>query len=207
MFASSVLHQARSTPRTPSFIGFGVGLAGAPRNFATTIARRASDRYAAFDSGFNPDDLQAARQWRQALTQDALPQGNTTFSRSSGPGGQHVNKTETKATTVWPIYELQSFLPTLLRDRLRTSRYYTKATDSLTIQAQTQRSRTANAGANREKLFDELVALYEATVPGETQPETATKYKAIEKAFHAARIKEKKKQSSKKQFRRGGSFE
>lgn len=147
---------------------------------STGIApRRAASRYAAFDSGLDPDDLQAARQWRQALVQETLPKGSTTYSRSSGPGGQHVNKTETKATTSWPVGELAGTMPALLRAGLRTSRYYTKTTDSLTIQAQTQRSRTANTEANRQKLFEELVALYETTVPGEARPETATKYKAV----------------------------
>ncbi|CAK7221519.1 hypothetical protein SEUCBS140593_004597 [Sporothrix eucalyptigena] len=172
-----------------------------PRRYAS------NDRYAAFDSGFDPEELKAARQWRQSFVQDALPKGTTTYSRSSGPGGQHVNKTETKATTSWAIYELAGLVPVLLRPGLRSSRYYTKATDSLTIQAQTQRSRSANTEANREKLFEELVALYEAIVPGESRPETAAKYKAVEKSFHEARIKEKKKQSSKKQSRRGSGFE
>ena len=147
---------------------------------AAAVPHRAASggRYAAFDSGFDPDDLQAARQWRQSFTQDALPRGNTTYSRSSGPGGQHVNKTETKATTSWSIGELMGVVPLLLRPGLRTSRYYAKATDSLTIQAQEQRSRTANAEANRAKLYAELVAMYEAAVPGESRPETAVKYKA-----------------------------
>ncbi|CAK7208804.1 hypothetical protein SCUCBS95973_000233 [Sporothrix curviconia] len=138
-----------------------------------------SGRYAAFDSGFDPDDLKAARQWRQSFTQDALPKGNTTYSRSSGPGGQHVNKTETKATTAWSLGELMGIVPSLVRPGLRTSRFYTKASDSLLVQAQEQRSRTANAEANRAKLYEELLAIYEAAVPGESRPETAAKYKAV----------------------------
>ncbi|KAL1899196.1 hypothetical protein Sste5346_003118 [Sporothrix stenoceras] len=207
MLAVSVFRRARLSPLTIPFVGLTSRPYAASKTFTTTTPRRANDRYSAFDSGFDPEDLQATRQWRQKLAQDALPKGNTTFSRSSGPGGQHVNKTETKATTVWAVHELMGALPTLLRDRIRTSRYYTKATDSLTIQAQAERSRTANAEANREKLFEELVALYEATVPGEARPEKVAKYKAVEKSFHSARIKEKKKLSSKKQFRRGGGFE
>lgn len=188
MLTTSIFRRARPSPAAmPSILSFTSSTPATvwapfpspPRSFTTTVSRRAADRYAAFDSGFDPDDLQAARQWRQALSQDALPRGSTTYSRSSGPGGQHVNKTETKATTSWPVGELIGTLPALLRDRLRTSRHYTKATDSLTIQAQAQRSRTANAEANREKLFEELVALYEATVPGEARPETAAKYKAV----------------------------
>ena len=139
-----------------------------------------SARYEAFDKTLDADELKAARQWRAAFSDpDKLPKGTTTYARSSGPGGQHVNKTETKATTAWPVTELMATLPTLLRHTVRTSRYYTRASDSLTIQAQEQRSRSVNAETNRQKLYDELVALYEAAVPGESRPETATKYKQV----------------------------
>ena len=40
------------------------------------------------------EDLKAARTWLENLHQDTLPKniGEFTFSRSSGPGGQNVNK-------------------------------------------------------------------------------------------------------------------
>ncbi|OAA59165.1 Peptide chain release factor class I/class II [Niveomyces insectorum RCEF 264] len=175
---------------------------------ATLVTTRpGSRRYQAFDTGLDPDDVAAARQWRQAFEPAVLPQGSTTFSRSSGPGGQHVNKTESKATTAWPVAELLGVVPKLLHAALRSSRYYAKTNDSLVLQAQTQRSRGANADQNRRKLYEELLRMYEATVPGEASPETRDKYEAVEKAFHANRIREKKKQGSKKQSRRGGGFE
>jgi peptidyl-tRNA hydrolase ICT1 len=88
-------------------------------------------------------------------------------------------RTETKATTTWPIAQLLSVLPTLLHSGLRESKYYSRRSDCLTIQAQTQRSRSANTDENRQKLFDELDALYRQTVPGETTPEKAKKYEAL----------------------------
>lgn len=49
-------------------------------------------RYQAFDAEFDKDALAEARSWFQSFTPTQLPKGNTTYARSSGPGGQHVNK-------------------------------------------------------------------------------------------------------------------
>lgn len=88
-------------------------------------------------------------------------------------------RTETKATTTWPIPQLLNALPKLLHPGLRESKYYSRRNDCLTIQAQTQRSRSANTDENHQKLFDELEELYRKTVPGETRPEKAKKYEAL----------------------------
>lgn len=49
-------------------------------------------RHQAFDASLDPDELAEARKWHRSFQISQLPQGNTSFSRSSGPGGQHVNK-------------------------------------------------------------------------------------------------------------------
>lgn len=88
-------------------------------------------------------------------------------------------RTETKATTTWPVSQLLACLPKLLHAGVRQSKYYSKRSDCLTIQAQTQRSRTANTDENLEKLFEELQGMYRNTVPGETSPDKAKKYEAL----------------------------
>ncbi|XXH01919.1 nuclear polyadenylated RNA-binding protein 3 [Hypoxylon texense] len=160
-------------------------------------------QYQAYDSGFDQDDLAEARRWRVSFDEKTLPKGQTTYSRSSGPGGQHVNKTESKATTVWSVEELSKSLPKLIRSALRTSRYYAKGNDSIIIQAQTQRSRSANNEENHQKLAKELQKIYREQVPEKTSSEKIKKYEALEKSFHSNRIKSKKQQSSKKAFRKG----
>ncbi|KAH6847320.1 hypothetical protein B0I37DRAFT_142030 [Chaetomium sp. MPI-CAGE-AT-0009] len=174
-----------------------------PWNTWRVPASRRSVRHQAFDASFDQDELAEARKWHQSFQPVNLPEGNTSFSRSSGPGGQHVNKTETKATTTWPVAQLLGVLPKLLHAGVRDLKYYSRRNDCLTIQAQTQRSRSANADENHQKLFEELQGLYRRTVPGETRPEKAKKYAALKKSANEARIKSKKQQSSKKSFRRG----
>ncbi|KAK3400564.1 hypothetical protein B0T20DRAFT_404713 [Sordaria brevicollis] len=167
------------------------------------VTRRLA-RYQAFDAGFDPDQLAEARKWHKSFQPSTLPQGETSFSRSSGPGGQHVNKTETKATTIWPVSKLLGHLPKLLHAKLRESKYYTRNNDSITIQAQTERNRSANQAQNHQKLYDELMSLYQKTVPGESSPDKARKYEALKKTAKEVRLKEKKFHSAKKQSRKGG---
>jgi hypothetical protein len=58
-------------------------LSGLQRRFA---------KFQAHDAGFDPEELSEARRWHQTFEERLLPPGETSFSRSSGPGGQHVNK-------------------------------------------------------------------------------------------------------------------
>ena len=76
-----------------SLIGFvrplsaiGVGHVSLP----VVITR--SKRYEAFDAHLDKDALAEARAWFAKFEDSQLPKGNTTFARSSGAGGQHVNK-------------------------------------------------------------------------------------------------------------------
>ncbi|KAI0814093.1 hypothetical protein GGR55DRAFT_633986 [Xylaria sp. FL0064] len=164
-------------------------------------------RYQAHDAAFDPADLEEARKWYASFNEDSLPKGHTSYSRSSGPGGQHVNKTESKATSVWTISELSKGLPKLIRSALRSSRYYFLRNDSIIIHAQTHRSRTANTDENHHKLVDELHRIYREQVPGVTSEKKVKKHEAAEKSFNQNRLKAKKQQASKKTLRKGGQHE
>ncbi|KAG5928779.1 hypothetical protein E4U42_008034 [Claviceps africana] len=136
-------------------------------------------RYEAFDAQFHKETLREARSWFQAFDASKLPRGSTTYSRSSGPGGQHVNKTETKATTVYGVNELLSLLPKNLHSGIRCSRYYVANNDSLTFHEQSQRSRTANENENRRKLVEEIKRIYHSATPAETSVATKKKYEIM----------------------------
>ncbi|KAF4822230.1 hypothetical protein CGCTS75_v010850 [Colletotrichum tropicale] len=159
-------------------------------------------RFQVFEDSFDPEELKQARSWHKTFDGSQLPQGQTSYARSSGPGGQHVNKTESKAITAWPVKDLLPMLPKLLHRGIRESKYYTARSDSLTFQAQEHRQRTANSDENQQKLINEVQRIYRETVPGETSNEKKKKHAEIAKSFNEGRLKQKKHLSSKKQNRR-----
>lgn len=66
-----------------------------PLGFSFNLAGRVpyrSVRHQAFDAKFDLDELTEARSWYASFNESSLPKGQTSYSRSSGPGGQHVNK-------------------------------------------------------------------------------------------------------------------
>ncbi|KAG5952829.1 hypothetical protein E4U53_007884 [Claviceps sorghi] len=151
-----------------------------PSSRTLEIARHVRfKRYDAFDAQFDEEALREARSWFQAFDASKLPRGSTTYARSSGPGGQHVNKTETKATTVYGVKELLSLLPKNLHNGIRCSKYYVANNDSLTFHDQSQRSRTANEKENRRKLAAEILRIYHSTTPAETSVATKKKYEIM----------------------------
>ncbi|CAI0641583.1 unnamed protein product [Colletotrichum noveboracense] len=159
-------------------------------------------RFQAFEDSFDPEELKQARSWHKTFDGSQLPRGQTSYARSSGPGGQHVNKIESKAITAWPVKDLLPMLPKLLHRGIRESKYYTARSDSLTFQAQEHRQKTANSDENQQKLIDEVQRIYRETVPGETSNEKKKKHAEIAKSFNEGRLKQKKYLSSKKQNRR-----
>ncbi|KKA30990.1 hypothetical protein TD95_002944 [Thielaviopsis punctulata] len=169
------------------------------RPFSLLQARLA--RYEAFAANIDPADLAEAREWAKKFGADSIPKGNTVFSRSSGPGGQHVNKTESKAITTWPIHEVAGLVPRLMRPILRKSKYYVENSDSLSFAAQTSRQRSSNVDENKAKFLAELMRMYHETVPGESDPAKAERHNKMQ-AFHDKRLKSKKMQSNKKQNRK-----
>ncbi|KAI2607838.1 hypothetical protein GGR54DRAFT_643923 [Hypoxylon sp. NC1633] len=170
---------------------------GKPSNLVRAI------RYQAYDAAFDRDDLAEARRWHASFEEEDVPKGRTGYSRSSGPGGQNVNKTESKAITVWSVEDLSRGLPKLVRLALRSSRYYTKGNDSITIQAQTHRRRSTNTDDNHRKLAEELRKIYKDRVPEATSSVKVKKCEDLEKSFREWRLGSKKQQGAKKASRKG----
>ncbi|KAI7617283.1 hypothetical protein KC319_g19335, partial [Hortaea werneckii] len=59
------------------------------------------------------EELDAARKWLAQLDPDTIPRSicDISFSRSSGPGGQNVNKVSSKATVRIPTSSILPLLP------------------------------------------------------------------------------------------------
>jgi len=119
-----------------------------------------------------------------------------TFARSSGPGGQNVNKLNTKALLRWPVTTSPS-LPEDVRARLiaRNRRRITSDGDLLVV---SQRFR--DAGRNVADCLEKLRAMVEdaAVAPKPRRP-TKPSRGSVKR-----RLENKKRQSFRKQQRRSG---
>ncbi|KAL2014084.1 hypothetical protein VTN00DRAFT_1609 [Thermoascus crustaceus] len=173
--------------------------------------RRFASRRAAALKAEEPDEeaLRAAREWLSKLNSQTIPRQicDVSFSRSSGPGGQNVNKVNSKATLRVPFSSLLPLVPSLLHPELRASRYAAERSDSLVIQSDESRKQTSNVEACFEKLRQLLETAGKAVIRGETSEEQKERVRKLQKAENEARIKMKKLHSSKKSSRRGSKYD
>lgn len=148
-------------------------------------------------------ELASARKWLVGLESSPFPQdiGDVSFSRSSGPGGQNVNKVNSKAQLRIPVDQLFSRIPGLLHSAVLSSRFYHERSRSLLIQADNSRKQGANRDACYTKLHELLVGLAKESIPGETSPSQKAKVKKLQRSDNEARLRSKKKHSMKKSSR------
>ncbi len=117
-----------------------------------------------------------------------------TFARSSGPGGQNVNKLNTKALLRWHVMQSPS-LPASVRERLlaKHRRRLTSDGDFLVV---SQRFR--DAGRNVADCLEKLrQMLAEAAVPKKVRKPTKPTRASVRR-----RLEQKQKRSRRKQLRR-----
>jgi ribosome-associated protein len=114
------------------------------------------------------------------------------FSRSSGPGGQNVNKLNTKATMVWDIENSSCYSQAhKIRFCDKYKRYLVDG--KVVIKSQRYRSQSKNIGDCKEKLHELLLSVKTAPI---VRRATKPSKSSIRK-----RLDNKKKQSLKKRGR------
>ena len=115
------------------------------------------------------------------------------FSRSSGPGGQNVNKTATKATLHWNVSRSPS-LPDDVRERFLLA-YGGRVTrgGELVLQAQRHRDQARNAADCVERLAEMLRAV--------ARPRRARKPTRPGRCAVERRLEEKRRRSRAKRTR------
>ncbi|KAF2768510.1 hypothetical protein EJ03DRAFT_328171 [Teratosphaeria nubilosa] len=152
------------------------------------------------------EELDAARKWLAKLDPDTIPRNicDISFSRSSGPGGQNVNKVSSKATLRIPLEPLLSQIPPLLHPAIKSSRYSAGKSNELVIQADDARKQNDNVNSCFKRLHELIVEAGRAAVPGETSQGQKERVEMLQKAEAAGRRRMKEFQSKKKSARRGG---
>lgn len=115
-------------------------------------------------------------------------------SRSSGKGGQHVNKTESRVSLFFDIEE--SDLLTDEEKSVLIERLMNRLTDGKIIQIDVEESRSQQR--NKEIALKRLVKL----LGDNSKPKKKRKISKPSKVAIKKRLKAKKVQSEKKQFRR-----
>jgi ribosome-associated protein len=117
-----------------------------------------------------------------------------TFARSSGPGGQNVNKVSSKAVLRWPVTSSPS-LPEAVRARF-VARHGNRVTSEGDLVLSSQRYR--DAPRNVQDCLEKLRAmLFEAASPPKQRKPTRPGKGAV-----ARRRQDKRQHSQKKQARR-----
>lgn len=115
------------------------------------------------------------------------------FSRSSGPGGQHVNTTDTRVELIWSLTDTTALSPA--QKQLAATQLSNRLVDgTITVVSSQYRSQHRNREAARVRL-EELVA--GAIVPPRTRHKTKPTRGSKERRLDA-----KKRRSSIKQGRR-----
>ena len=124
----------------------------------------------------------------------ALDECQFSFARSGGPGGQNVNKVNSKAILRWPVVFNRS-LPQAVRDRF-LAKYAGRITaeGDLVISSQKYRDQSRNIDDCLEKLAAMITSV--AIIAPPRRPTKPTKASKIRRAHS------KQKHSQKKQHRR-----
>lgn len=119
--------------------------------------------------------------------------------RSSGPGGQNVNKVATKITLRWSLSD-STAVPEQWRERL-LQRFQTRITQNGELVIHSQKHRTQ--ARNRQECLEKLrTLLQEAMI---VKP--PRKRKKVSQAAKQRRLDSKKRQSQKKQLRQAPRFD
>ncbi|KIR50771.1 peptidyl-tRNA hydrolase ICT1 [Cryptococcus gattii Ru294] len=146
-----------------------------------------------------------ARQWIDAFTVEDIPKEGwvATRSRSSGPGGQHVNKTESKVTIRCDLDQaVGRWLPKFVMSALTKSTHYHHSPPSLLITSQKTRSAPQNQANALTLLHQTIVNSANSLIINPTSPEQKERVKELEKKEKERRLEMKKRRSMKKASRR-----
>ncbi|KAF5359105.1 hypothetical protein D9756_002962 [Leucocoprinus leucothites] len=142
----------------------------------------------------NPEDMSKARTWATKFKGVAIPRSHVElqFARSSGPGGQNVNKLNTKAVIKCQLNS--TWIPAWARSELLKSPYYVSSSHCIQVSSMSTRSQAQNVEDGLAKLHATILSASLAPIKNEP---SAEQKKKVEK-FQAA---EKERRKSDKKYR------
>ncbi|SPO47100.1 uncharacterized protein PSANT_04787 [Moesziomyces antarcticus] len=162
----------------------------AARAFGSTVPCRNADG--------SDDEMEARRRWVSAFEPIQLRRNDldVTFSRSSGPGGQNVNKLNTKANVRLDLSQagahahesLDAAHPRkwLTRDIVsriaKGSPYYVASDHSMLVTSMRHRTQEANVQDALDKMHAHILELAQDGLVGETSQEQRDRVKRLQQA-------------------------
>jgi len=116
------------------------------------------------------------------------------FARSSGPGGQNVNKVNTKAELWLEVGQIRGMTARALgRLRALAGKRLTSA-DEIHIAADTERSQEANRSAGLDRLRELLLqAMHEPKPRRKTKPSRAAKQRRLDSKRRRSNLKARRR--------------
>ncbi|KAI9429546.1 hypothetical protein H4582DRAFT_2027599 [Lactarius indigo] len=146
-------------------------------------------------------DVAAARDWLKSFGGCSIPRAavDITFSRSSGPGGQNVNKVNTKATLRCALESC--WIPLWARDGIRESPYFVRSTCSILLTSMLHRSQAQNVDDCLSKLHALISSASSRPIQDEPSEEQRERVRMFERKANAQRRLQKDKHSQTKRQR------
>ncbi|CAB4256791.1 similar to Saccharomyces cerevisiae YOL114C Putative protein of unknown function with similarity to human ICT1 and prokaryotic factors that may function in translation termination [Maudiozyma barnettii] len=183
---------------------YTVGAASAYTITRYIFGRSAIIREFQISSSLLYSDTNVAKEWVDKLTVEALPTRffSIRYDRASGPGGQNVNKVNTKCTLTLPNFSKCSLFPLDVREQMidKKVRIYSHVNDTIVLQSDETRSRENN----RLLCFKKLISFIRETCyfPNDPTIDDVRKWDNIRKKSKESRLKEKKFNGEKKKNRK-----
>mgnify|MGYP001582685852 CR=1 FL=1 len=134
------------------------------------------------------------------LIEQIQPELTFETSRSSGKGGQHVNKTESRVTLVWKFDESE-FLSVEERELVRTKCKHYNSGETFRISTEENRSQVKNKKLSIYKLKQLLeVAFHQSKPRKQSRVPFSVKRKRIKDKKIQSEIKNSRKKIDKRDF-------